>query len=86
MVYEKKIYEKIKKERIIKSEEELFKERLSRYQYKIAIKSNGTIQILNYINAKENVKAKCLICGHEWTRRADHLLERCYCPMCRNSD
>ena len=80
------VKEKIKKERIVKNEEEILKERLSRYQYKIATKSNDTIQILKYINAKENVEAKCLICGHEWTRRADHLLERCYCPMCRNID
>ena len=70
----------------VKNEEELLKERLSHYQYKISLKSNASIQIVSYTSAKENVKAKCLICGHEWTRRADHLLERCYCPMCRNRD
>lgn len=72
--------------RAVKNEEELLKERLSRYQYKISLKSNASIQIISYTSAKENVRAKCLICGHEWTRRADHLLERCYCPMCRDLD
>lgn len=79
-------YEKKIKERLNKSKETIRKNRLSSYQYKIAIKSNYSIQIIKYVGAKEDAIARCLICGHEWTRRADHLLERCYCPMCRNGD
>ena len=79
------IKEKKVKERIVLSEEEMQKKRLSNYQYKIALKSNATIQILSYTNAREKVTAKCLICGHEWTNgRADHLLERCHCPICKS--
>lgn len=78
------IKEKKIKERIVLSEEEKLKKRLSNYQYKIALKSNNTIQILSYTNSREKVSAKCLICGHEWTNgRADHLLDRCYCPICK---
>ena len=76
---------KEKKEKIVMSEEEKLAKRLSNYQYKVALKSNSTIQILSYTSAKEKVTAKCLICGHEWTNsRADHLLERCHCPMCKS--
>lgn len=76
---------KEKKEKIVMSEEEKLAKRLSSYQYKVALKSNSTIQILSYTSAKEKVTAKCLICGHEWTNaRADHLLERCHCPMCKS--
>ncbi len=66
------------------SEEEMLKKRLSKYQYKIALKSNVTIQILSYTDDSEKVTARCLLCKHEWTnRRADNLMERCYCPICK---
>lgn len=79
VVKEKKI-----KKRIALSKEEKQEKQLSRYQYKIALKSNSTIQILSYTNSKSKVTARCLVCGYQWTNgRADHLLERCYCPNCK---
>ena len=77
------VKEKKTKDRIVMSDEEKLEKRLSAYQFKIAMKSNSTIQVFNYSGAKDKVEAKCLICGHEWSYRADHLLERCYCPNCR---
>lgn len=75
---------KEKKAKIVMTEKEKMTKKLSNYQYKISLKSNSTIQILNYKNSKEKVTAKCLRCGYEWTSfRADHLLERCYCPKCK---
>ena len=79
------VKEKKTKDRIVMSDEEKLEKRLSAYQFKIAMKSNSTIQVFNYSGAKDKVEAKCLICGHEWSYRADHLLERCYCPNCRKS-
>lgn len=76
---------KLIKEKSLMNEEEKLAKRLSSYQYKIALKSNASIQILKYTGANEEVTAKCLLCGHEWTNdRANHLLEKCYCPMCKN--
>lgn len=73
-----------KEAKIVMTEKEKMAKKLSNYQYKISLKSNSTIQILNYKNSKEKVTAKCLRCGYEWTSlRADHLLERCYCPKCK---
>lgn len=65
------------------SETEKLEKRTLKYKQKIKERSNGNIEISNYKNSRENVRAKCLICNHEWNIRADHLLERCYCPNCR---
>ena len=34
---------------------------------------------------KEKLVAHCNKCGHEWSIRADHLLARAYCPICRKT-
>ena len=78
------------------SDEEKLEKRLSAYQFKIAMKSNSTIQVFNYSGAKDKVEAKyygsksnaevgCLKCNHRWKIRADHLVSRCYCPNCRKN-
>lgn len=80
----KPIKEKKIKEKVVISEEEKLRKRISNYQYKVAQKTNSTIQVLDYIGAKEKVRLKCLVCGHKWDySRADHFLERCHCPKCR---
>lgn len=56
---------------------------IEKYRKKIMEKSNGTIEVLAYTGAKERAVVKCLVCNHEWGYRADHLSDRCYCPMCR---
>ena len=79
---EKKIKEKVIIPKM--SEEEKLKKRLSNYQYKISLKSNSTIQVLEYTGSREPVKIKCLVCGLERTySRADHFLDRCGCPNCK---
>ena len=80
---ERKIKEKVVIPKM--SEEEKLKKRFSNYQYKIALKSNSTIQVLEYTGSREPVKVKCLVCGLERTySRADHFLDRCGCANCRN--
>lgn len=79
---ERKIKEKVVIPKM--SEEEKLKKRFSNYQYKIALKSNSTIQVLEYTGSRDPVKVKCLVCGVERTySRADHFLERCDCPNCK---
>ena len=79
---EKKIKEKVVIPKM--SEEEKLKKRFSNYQYKISLKSNSTIQVLEYTGSREPVKVKCLACGLERTySRADHFLERYDCPNCK---
>ena len=57
--------------------------KLEKYLEKLNERSNGTITTYEYKGAKEKVNAKCLKCENEWNIRADHLLERCYCPKCK---
>lgn len=79
---ERKIKEKVVIPKM--SEEEKLKKRFSNYQYKIALKSNSTIQVLEYTRSRDPIKVKCLVCGVERTySRADHFLERCGCPNCK---
>lgn len=80
-VKEKK--EKIKKE--VLSVEERQEIKYNAYAQKVLEKSNGKIKALSYINSKEKVSALCLECSYKWNLRADHLLERCKCPICRNN-
>ena len=70
--------------KVVKSNEEILKEKESKYQYKLAEKSNFTLKINGYSGSKEIIDVKCLLCGYEWKYRADHLLERPYCPKCKN--
>ena len=65
------------------SEEERIKLRADNYYEKILQKSNHTIVATNYVGAKGNVYAICVTCGHKWKCRADHLVDRCWCPVCK---
>ena len=65
------------------SDEERKNLRAANYAVKLLQKSNGCINAKNYIGAKSNVTAECLKCGHKWDSRADHLLDRPYCPRCK---
>lgn len=82
--------EKKNREKIIiprMTEEEKIRKKFSSYQYKIALKSNSTIQVLEYTGSREPVKVKCLGCGLERTySRADHFLDRCGCSNCKNNN
>ena len=67
------------------SEEELRKLRADNYYDRILLKSNNTISATNYTGAKSIVDAVCNSCGHRWKVRADHLVSRCLCPVCRKN-
>lgn len=66
------------------SDSEKLQRRAEKYYEKIKNKSNNQIEAINYMGSRESVNAKCMKCGNEWSLRADHLLERCYCPKCKN--
>lgn len=67
----------------VMSEEERVKFRSDRYYQKILQKSNHMIEAANYIGSKDEVDVRCVICGHRWKSRADHLVDRCWCPVCK---
>ena len=47
---------------------------------------NLNIEVLGkYDGAKNNIKVKCLKCGHIWNPIASSLLDGCGCPRCRVS-
>lgn len=73
--------EKTRKNEI--SDEEKKKMRNANYMMKVFEKSNYTITAKNYTGSKENVEAHCQKCGYIWNIRADHLLNRLYCPVCK---
>lgn len=52
---------------------------------KILIKSDNKISVLDYVNAKLPLTAKCNICNNIWKIRCDHLLDRTYCPKCKKT-
>ncbi len=59
--------------------------RAEQYADKVRNLSGGSIlvDVATYAGAKEKVAASCAVCGNVWVPRADHLLARCYCPVCR---
>ena len=67
------------------SEQDRKKLRADNYNYyeKILRKSNHTIVAINYTGSKDDVDAICVNCGYKWTTRADHLVDRCWCPKCK---
>jgi hypothetical protein len=57
--------------------------RTKKYIDKIRTESDNTIEIIEYNGSRVAAKAKCIICGNEWSYRADHLLSKCFCPHCK---
>ena len=57
-----------------------------KYANRIASISNGKITVLDYKGSNKKVEAQCMVCGYEWSTRADHLIERCYCPVCKQNE
>lgn len=64
--------------------EESLRKRAELYTRKVTTLSEGLIVVDTnaYIGSKEKVIAYCTACSHVWMPRADHLLARCYCPIC----
>ena len=60
--------------------------RTQKYFEKIKENSAGKVSVLAYKGAKEKLTAHCNECGYEWNIRADHLLARAYCPLCRKKN
>ena len=60
--------------------------RSQKYFEKINRYSAGKVSVLAYCSSKEKLTAHCNECGNEWDIRADHLLRRAYCPLCKKSN
>ena len=57
--------------------------KLISYQEKLTEKSHGKLLAINYHGSKEKLSVGCSECGNVWKIRADHLLDRPYCPKCK---
>ena len=60
--------------------------RANKYMKKIGSLSSGLISASGYTGSKDNIIAHCNVCNHEWSTRADHLLNRLFCPKCRKTN
>ncbi|MDD3337662.1 MAG: 3'-5' exonuclease [Lachnospiraceae bacterium] len=65
------------------SEEEKKRLKEIKYYSKLIEVSDGTLKANNYTGCKDSVNVECVVCGHKWTTRADHLISRAYCPVCK---
>lgn len=74
-----------KEERQSKEEQKII-QRFLKYKTKVEEISNNQLTVLAFKGSKSPAKVKCLACGHEWEYRADHLLDRAYCPICKKQD
>ena len=57
--------------------------RAQKYFDKVKEASAGKVEALTYYGSNKNLTAHCNECGNEWNIRADHLLARAYCPLCK---
>ena len=69
------------------SPEEKQRKRAELYVAKVSDRSAGKLEVDldSYKGGKDSVTVHCKVCGYTWTKRADRLLERCYCPICRKT-
>lgn len=80
---------KTSKKHILTEEEKLLQEKnklvqnFLKCQAKLEERSNHKLTLLSYKDSKSPAKAKCLSCGYEWQNRWDHLLDRHFCPNCK---
>lgn len=71
------------KSRPVISETEMKAQKLDKYRGKLDEKSNHSLEALEFTGSRFPAKVKCRSCGHIWSCRADHLLERPYCSKCK---
>lgn len=69
-------------DRLTNAEKKLIQKFLQ-YQAKLDERSEHQLAALSFKDSRSPAKVKCLTCGYEWEARADHLLERPYCPACK---
>ena len=71
------------KEESIRKKKEKEESKFHQFNAKLSTRSNNTLIAISYVGSNLPARARCLICGHEWEARADHLLARPFCPSCR---
>lgn len=74
------------RKQVTMSEEARIKLRADNYYKRVLENSNHKIAAINYTGAKNDVDAICVVCGHKWKTRADHLMDRCWCPVCKKKN
>jgi DNA polymerase III epsilon subunit-like protein/Zn finger protein HypA/HybF involved in hydrogenase expression len=57
--------------------------KFQQFKSKIEGRSENTVTAISYAGSNCPATVKCLICGYEWEARADHILNRPFCPSCR---
>ena len=77
LVREKKVCKQVKQKPIVN--------KVELWNNKILTKSESKISVIDYVNAKLPLTARCNVCNNIWKIRCDHLLERTYCPMCKRT-
>lgn len=56
--------------------------KLKKYCAKVELATNGHVIVLKYRGSDKPATVKCKRCGHVWTTRADHVIDRPHCPHC----
>lgn len=83
-----------KRDGAISNEERLENQRRARakrYSEKVERLYGGRIAVVegSYTGSRENVTLRCSVCGNEFRRRADHVVDKakkCRCPHCCKSE
>lgn len=70
-------------ERLAKLERIRVRKKIMRFFHKLDERSRHQLVAISFKDSRSPARAKCKICGHEWESRADHLLDRPYCPICK---
>lgn len=73
------------KEHLTQLENKLVEKHLQ-FQGKLDERSGHLVKALYFKDSRSPARAKCQVCGHEWETRADHLLGRPYCPVCKRNN
>lgn len=58
-------------------------EKFFQFQSKLDECSGHQLKAVSFKDSRSSARVKCKVCGYEWEVRADHLLDRPYCPACK---
>ena len=61
-------------------------QKFEKYKTKLEERSEHKITAISFKDSRSPAKARCLQCGREWETRADHLLDRPYCSVCKKKN
>ncbi|MBQ2028853.1 MAG: hypothetical protein II481_05360, partial [Clostridia bacterium] len=65
--------------------EERQKDLADKFYMKVNTLSNNTLSVSEYKGSGKKITVVCKKCGNTWDIRADHLIQRCFCPSCKRN-